>query len=236
MDAPFTGSVFLGMSVDGFIARLDGDLSFLTGDSDRRRRPRRRRGRRLRLRRVRRRHRRAGDGPQHLRVHQALRRVAVPGQAGARAQHDAPPGADPRITVHRSLRRRGRGARAAGYRRVYVDGGRTVHTFLRAGLIADLTLSRVPVLIGTGHTPFGELAADIRLEHVRTQTFRGGMVQTTYRVRRPAESGSVGERHVDRDLRAELRALQQLEVVAGPEAARVVGVERPVAGQQPIAV
>ena len=82
-----------------------------------------------------------------------------------------PEGADPRITVHRSLRRRGRRARAAGYRRVYVDGGRTVHAFLRAGLIADLTLSRVPVLIGTGHTPFGELAADIPLEHVRTQTF-----------------------------------------------------------------
>ena len=73
---------------------------------------------------------------------------------------------------------------AAGYRRVYVDGGRTVHQFLRAGLVADLTLSRVPVLIGTGHTPFGELAADIRLEHVRTQTFPGGMVQTSYRVRR----------------------------------------------------
>ena len=34
MDAPFTGSVFLGMSVDGFIARLDDDLSFLDGGSD----------------------------------------------------------------------------------------------------------------------------------------------------------------------------------------------------------
>ena len=72
---------------------------------------------------------------------------------------------------------------AAGYRRVYVDGGRTVHAFLRAGLIADLTLSRVPVLIGTGHTPFGELAEDVLLEHVRTRTYAGGMVQSTYRVR-----------------------------------------------------
>jgi dihydrofolate reductase len=75
---------------------------------------------------------------------------------------------------------------AAGYRRVYVDGGRTVHTFLRAGLIADLTLSRVPVLIGTGHTPFGELPADVLLEHVRTQTYPGGVVQSSYRVRRNA--------------------------------------------------
>src|SRR5512132_98933 len=34
MDAPFRGSVFLGMSVDGFIARLDGDLSFLDGGGE----------------------------------------------------------------------------------------------------------------------------------------------------------------------------------------------------------
>jgi dihydrofolate reductase len=92
------------------------------------------------------------------------------------------PGADPRITVHRTLDDAVAALSAAGYRRVYVDGGRTVHTFLRAGLIADLTLSRVPVLIGTGHTPFGELAADIPLEHVGTRTYPGGMVQTTYRV------------------------------------------------------
>ena len=94
-------------------------------------------------------------------------------------------GADPRITVHPSFDEAVAALGAAGYRRLYVDGGRTVHTFLRAGLIADLTLSRVPVLIGTGLTPFGELAADIPLEHVRTRTFRGGMVQSTYRVVRP---------------------------------------------------
>src|SRR3712207_8362670 len=34
MDAPFTGSVFLGMSVDGFIARTDGDLTWLTGGDE----------------------------------------------------------------------------------------------------------------------------------------------------------------------------------------------------------
>ena len=59
-----------------------------------------------------------------------------------------------------------------------------MHTFRRAGLIADLTLSRGRVLIGTAHTPFGEFAADIRREHVRTRSFTGGMVQSTYRVRR----------------------------------------------------
>ena len=34
MTASFTGHVFLGMSVDGFIARLDGDIAWLTGGAD----------------------------------------------------------------------------------------------------------------------------------------------------------------------------------------------------------
>ncbi|CAA9249410.1 MAG: COG0262: Dihydrofolate reductase, partial [uncultured Blastococcus sp.] len=63
----------------------------LLADRRRRRRrcPRRRRGRRLRLRRVPQQHRRAGHGPQHLRLHRPDGRLALPGQAGARAQHKA---------------------------------------------------------------------------------------------------------------------------------------------------
>jgi dihydrofolate reductase len=185
MDAPFTGSVFLGMSVDGFIARLDGDLSFLDGDAESGGAPDDGEG---------------GDfgfaefvsaidalvmGRNTYEFIAPFAEWPYQGKPVHVLSTTLPAGADPRITVHRSLDETVAAIKAAGYRRVYVDGGRTVHTFVRAGLIADLTLSRVPVLIGTGQTPFGELAADIRLEHVRTQTFGGGMVQTTYRVRPP---------------------------------------------------
>ena len=182
MDAPFSGTVFLGMSVDGFIARLDGDISWLTGEAE------------------------AGGAPDDgeggdFGFGEFV--AGIDGMVMGRSTYEfikpfdewpyqgkpvhvlsttLPVGADPRISVQRSFEDAVAAIGAAGYRRVYVDGGRTVHTFLRAGLITDLTLSRVPVLIGTGHTPFGELAADIRLEHVRTQTYAGGMVQTTYRV------------------------------------------------------
>ncbi len=181
MDVPFTGSVFLGMSVDGFIARLDGDLSFLDGsgeggppdDGE------------------------GGDfgfaefvsGVDALVMGRSTYEFIKPfaewpyqGKPVHVLSTTLPEDKDPRITVHRSLDDVVAALGAAGYRRVYVDGGRTVHAFLRAGLIADLTLSRVPVLIGMGHTPFGELAADIPLEHVQTQAFAGGMVQSTYRV------------------------------------------------------
>jgi dihydrofolate reductase len=183
MDASFTGSVFLGMSVDGFIARLDGDIGWLTGGAD-------------------------ADGPPDdgaggdfgfadfvsgidaLVMGRGTYDVIAPfdewpyqGKPVHVLSTTLVPGADPRITVHGSYDDAVAALNGAGYRRVYVDGGRTVHQFLRAGLIADLTLARVPVLIGSGHTPFGELAADIALEHVTTRTFSGGMVQTTYRVR-----------------------------------------------------
>ena len=183
MTSSLTGHVFLGMSVDGFIARVDHDISWLTGGSE------------------------AGGAPDDgdggdfgfgefvsgvdaLVMGRSTYDVIAPmedwpyqGRPVHVLSSTLEPGADPRITVHRSFDEAVAVMTAAGYRRVYVDGGRTVHQFLRAGLIADLTLSRVPVLIGTGHTPFGELPADIPLEHVRTQTWSGGMVQTTYRVR-----------------------------------------------------
>jgi dihydrofolate reductase len=183
MDASFTGHVFLGMSVDGFIARLDGDIGWLTGGADANAGPDDGSG---------------GDfgftefvsGIDALVMGRATYDVIAPfdewpyqGRPVHVLSTTLTPGADPRITVHPTYDDALAALTAAGYRRVYVDGGRTVHQFLRAGLIADLTLSRVPVLIGTGHTPFGELEKDVLLEHVDTKTFSGGMVQSTYRVR-----------------------------------------------------
>lgn len=69
-----------------------------------------------------------------------------------------------------------------GLKHVYVDGGKTIQGFLRAGLIQRMIVTRVPVLIGEGIPLFGWVPRDIRLKHVRTRAFRNGMVQTEYRV------------------------------------------------------
>ena len=71
---------------------------------------------------------------------------------------------------------------ARGFHHVYVDGGFTIQAFLRAGLINRLVITRVPVLIGTGISLFGPVDADIRLEHVRTRQLSGGAVQSEYAV------------------------------------------------------
>jgi dihydrofolate reductase len=71
---------------------------------------------------------------------------------------------------------------ARGLRHVYVDGGVTIQRFLRAGLIQRLIITRVPVLIGDGIPLFGTLPHDIRLRHVATRHYPSGLVQSEYEV------------------------------------------------------
>jgi dihydrofolate reductase len=71
---------------------------------------------------------------------------------------------------------------ADGVRHAYVDGGITIQGFLRSGQIDRLVVSRVPVLIGSGIPLFGSLPKDVLLRHVATKSFRGGLVQSEYEV------------------------------------------------------
>lgn len=71
---------------------------------------------------------------------------------------------------------------ANGVQHAYIDGGITVQRFLRAGLIQRLIITRIPVLIGTGIPLFGPTDSDIRLRHVGTRQFPSGLVQSEYEV------------------------------------------------------
>ena len=71
---------------------------------------------------------------------------------------------------------------ASGAHNLYVDGGVTIQGFLRAGLIERLVITRVPVLIGAGIPLFGTLPHDIRLRHVATRHYPSGLVQSEYQV------------------------------------------------------
>ncbi len=71
---------------------------------------------------------------------------------------------------------------ASGAHNLYVDGGITIQGFLRAGLIERLVITRVPVLIGEGIPLFGTLPHDIRLRHVTTRHYPSGLVQSEYQV------------------------------------------------------
>ena len=168
-------SVFVGISVDGFIARANGDFDFLPAD---------------------------GGEPHGYAEFMASVDALVMGRhtfetvlkldpwpygdkpvfvLSTRPLVGAPRGrvverlaGDPRDIVAELATR--------GIQHIYVDGGITIQRFLRAGLIQRLTITRVPVLIGTGIPLFGAVPHDIVLRHLATRHFASGLVQSEYEV------------------------------------------------------
>ncbi len=68
-----------------------------------------------------------------------------------------------------------------GVQHVYVDGGITVQEFIAAGLIDEITIGIIPILIGDGIPLFGPLEGDVGLQHIATRSFPSGLVQVKYR-------------------------------------------------------
>lgn len=168
------GTVFVGTSLDGFIARKDGSFDFLPTDPE----------------------------PHGFEEFLASVDALVMGRNTwdvVRA-FDAWPYGDKRVVVLSSRpldlkNAKGRveqmsgepaaiAARLAesGAHHLYVDGGDTVQRFLRAGLIHRLVITTVPVLIGQGIPLFGALPRDVRLKHVATRSYPSGLVQSEYAV------------------------------------------------------
>jgi dihydrofolate reductase len=169
-------SVFVGASVDGFIARLNGDLDFLPE---------------------------GGGEPHGYTEFMASVDALVIGRKTFEtvAAYDEWPYGDKRVVV---LSRRAldfsavRGGvveqmsgapadiiaklAAGGAHHLYIDGGHTIQGFLRAGLIQRLVVTRVPVLIGEGIPLFGPLPHDVRLHHVATRHYPSGLVQSEYHI------------------------------------------------------
>ncbi len=69
-----------------------------------------------------------------------------------------------------------------GLKGTWVDGGKTLQQFLSTSMIDILTITRIPILIGEGMPLFGALPADVRLEHMQTNSYGSGVVQSTYAV------------------------------------------------------
>jgi dihydrofolate reductase len=172
-----TVSVFVGTSVDGFIARVNGDLDWLPAD---------------------------GGEPHGYNEFIASVDAIVIGRKTFETVLAFPawPYGDKRVvvlshqTIDLSVVRGGvveqmSGApaeivaklTASGAHHLYVDGGITIQEFLRAGLVQRLTITRVPVLIGDGIPLFGSLPRDLRLEHIATHDYPSGLVQSEYIVR-----------------------------------------------------
>jgi dihydrofolate reductase len=85
------------------------------------------------------------------------------------------------VTVHADITNLRAALAAAGVRRTYVDGGRTVQGFIAEGLLADIIITRLPILIGEGVPLFGALPARMYPTLESTRLLDAGAVQATYR-------------------------------------------------------
>ena len=71
---------------------------------------------------------------------------------------------------------------AEGTKRIYVDGGSVVQQFVAAGLVTDMVISILPILLGEGIPLFGATGRDVPLDLVESRSFESGLVQLEYRV------------------------------------------------------
>lgn len=68
------------------------------------------------------------------------------------------------------------------YQNVYVDGGKLIQSFLKESLLDEITITQIPILLGSGIPLFGGIEREIDLKHRNTQTFPNGFVQTEYEI------------------------------------------------------
>ncbi len=67
-----------------------------------------------------------------------------------------------------------------GYHTLYIDGGKTIQSFLKEDLIDELIITTLPILLGGGSRLFSNLPKELKFEHVDTQVFLHEIVQSRY--------------------------------------------------------
>ena len=67
-----------------------------------------------------------------------------------------------------------------GFGRIYIDGGATIHGFLREGLVDRMTLATVPILLGSGRPLFPEMENELRFKLESSVSLDSGIVKSTY--------------------------------------------------------
>jgi dihydrofolate reductase len=75
-----------------------------------------------------------------------------------------------------------------GYKNLYVDGGVTIQGFLREDLIDEMIITRVPIVLGSGLPLFGESGLEIQFRHVETVVYDDLLVKSRY-IREPRKGG-----------------------------------------------
>ena len=71
-----------------------------------------------------------------------------------------------------------------GYGRLYIDGGVTIQSFLKEDLIDELIITTIPIVLGGGIPLFGELSKSLEFEHIESHVLLNQLVQDHYKRKR----------------------------------------------------
>lgn len=67
-----------------------------------------------------------------------------------------------------------------GYHNLYIDGGKTIQSFLQEDLINEMIITTIPVLLGGGTPLFSELKSPLHFKCVESKIFLESVVQNRY--------------------------------------------------------
>ena len=65
---------------------------------------------------------------------------------------------------------------------IYIDGGLIIQSFIQENLIDDITITMIPILIGGGKSLFGSIKDDIQLSLIDVKQYDFGAVQLKYQL------------------------------------------------------
>jgi dihydrofolate reductase len=71
-----------------------------------------------------------------------------------------------------------------GYHRLYIDGGVTIQNFLKEDLIDEITITTIPIVLGGGSALFSVLPKELEFTLVESKIFLNQLVQSHYRRKR----------------------------------------------------
>lgn len=67
-----------------------------------------------------------------------------------------------------------------GYHRLYIDGGVTIQNFLKEDLIDEITITTIPIVLGGGSALFSVLPKELEFTLVASKVFLDQLVQNHY--------------------------------------------------------
>ena len=71
-----------------------------------------------------------------------------------------------------------------GFSSIYVDGGKVIQDYLKEDLIDELIISKAPIILGSGIPLFNYLDNELPFEHKRTRVQSNGLVRSYYERKR----------------------------------------------------